>query len=47
MIISKNVIYTDQNNILKTDVIEINIKTRDFKFLMFDKENKIQLTNKQ
>ena len=47
MIISKNVIYTDQNNILKTDVIEINIKTRDFKFLMFDKENKIELTNKQ
>ena len=47
MIISKNVIYTDQNNILETDVIEINIKTKDFKFLMFDKKNKIQLTNKQ
>ena len=40
-------LYTLINNILETDVIEINIKTKDFKFLMFDKKNKIQLTNKQ
>ena len=46
MIISKDVIYTDQNTSLKTDIIEINIKTKDFKFLMFDRNNKVQIINK-
>ena len=46
MIISKNVIYTDAENILKTDVVEINMKSKDFKFFMFDKQKKVQLINK-
>ena len=46
MIISKNVIYTDNNNVLKTDVIDINLKTKDFKFFMLDNNKKVQLINK-
>ena len=45
MIISKNVIYTDSENTLTTDVIEINIKTKDIKFFMYDKNNKVNLIN--
>jgi len=45
MIISKNVIYKNEDNILKTDVIEVNIKTRDTKLFMYDKENKVSLLN--
>ena len=43
MIISKNVIYKNENTILKTDVIEVNIKTRDTKLFMYDKKNKVSL----
>ena len=45
MIISKNVIYKNEDNILKTDVIEVNIKTRDTKLFMYDKKNKVSLLN--
>ena len=45
MIISKNVIYKNSDNILKTDVIEINLKTRDTKLFMYNKENKVSLLN--
>ena len=47
MIISQNVIYTDNTNILKTDVIEININTKDTKFFMYDKNNKVSLKKKK
>ena len=46
MIISKNVIFTDQNNILKTDVIEMNIKTKDTKIFMYEKNKQINIRNK-
>ena len=46
MIISQNVIYSDANNILKTDNIEINLKTKDTKFFMYDKKKKITLESK-
>ena len=46
MIISKNVIFSDNVNVLKTDVIEINIKTKDTRFFMYDKNNKVSLMNK-
>ena len=45
MIISKNVIYKNSDNILKTDVIEVNLKTRDTKLFMYNKENKVSLLN--
>ena len=46
MIISQNVIYTDNSNILKTDVIEIDIDTKDTKFFMYDKNKKVSLKRK-
>ncbi|WP_435149119.1 hypothetical protein [Candidatus Pelagibacter bacterium nBUS_32] len=46
MIISRNVIYTDTENTLKTDVIEINIETKDAKFFMYD-NNKVSIKKKK
>ena len=46
MIISQDVVYTDAVNTLKTDVIEINIDTKDTKFFMYDKNNKVSLKRK-
>ena len=43
MIISQNVIYTDTINTLKTDVIEMNIETKDTKFFMYNKNNKVKI----
>ena len=47
MIISNNVVYKDLENTLKTDVIEINIKTRETKFYMYDKSEKINIVNEK
>jgi|TARA_Y100000389_G_C17312672_1_gene438811 hypothetical protein len=47
MIISRNVIYTDTENTLKTDVIEINIETKDAKFFMYDNNNKVSIKKKK
>ena len=38
MIVSKDVIYTNIENILYADVIEINIRTKDTKIFMYEKE---------
>ena len=46
MIISKNVVYTDKENTLKTDVVEIDIKNKNTKFFMYDMNNKINLKSK-
>ena len=46
MIISKNVVYTTSENILKADVIEINIATKDSKIFMYEKEKKVNIKNK-
>ena len=46
MIISKNVIYTDKKNILKTDVVEIDLETKNANFYMYDKNKKINIINK-
>ena len=45
MIISKNVIFKNNVNTLITDVIEIDIKTKDTKFFMYNKNNKVSLVN--
>ena len=47
MIISKDVVYSDLENILKTDVVKINLETRDINFFMLDKENKIKIINQR
>ena len=46
MIISKNVSYTNLNNTLDADVIELNIKTKDTKIFMHEKEKKVIIKNK-
>ena len=43
MIISKDVIYTKNNNMLKADVIEIDIKTKDTKIFMHEKNDKVNI----
>ena len=45
MIISKKVSYNNLNNILKADVIEMNLKTKDTKIFMYEKEKKVKITN--
>ncbi len=46
MIISRNVIYTNLENILKADVIEINITTKDTKIFMFQDNKKVNIKSK-
>ena len=41
MIISDNVVFSDSDNVLKTDVVEIDIKTKNTKFYMYDKDHKV------
>ena len=47
MIISKNVIYTNLENILKADVVEINLKTKDSKIFMYEKNKKVNIQSKK
>ena len=43
MIISKNVVYTNLENILKGDVIEINIETKDTKIYRYNTKDKVNI----
>ena len=45
MVISRNVVYTNDKNILKTDVVEIDIKTKDTKIFMYDEKEKVNVKN--
>ena len=46
MIISKNVVYTNLKGILKADVFEIDIKTKDAKIFMLEDSQKINVKEK-
>ncbi len=46
MIISRNVVFTNAGNIMKADVIEINISTKDTKIFMYEKEEKVNIKSK-
>ncbi len=46
MIISKNVIYNNLKNILEADVIEMNIKTKDTKVFMHEKNKQVNIKSK-
>ena len=46
MLISKNVIYSDDKNLLETDAIEINIEDKDIRFFMHKKKDKVKIINK-
>ena len=46
MSITKNVIYNNLKNILKADVVEINIKTKDTKIYMHEQNKKVNIKSK-
>ena len=46
MIISKKVVYTNLENILKADVIEINVTTKDTKIFMYKDNKKVNIKSK-
>ena len=46
LIISKNVIFTNDRHILKADSLEINITSKDAKIFMHEKGKKINIKNK-
>ena len=40
-------VYTNFDNILKTDVIEIDINTKDTKIFMYEEEAKVNIKSKK
>ena len=46
MTISKNVVYTNSENVLKADVVEIDLKTKDSKIFMYEKNKKVNIKSK-
>ena len=45
MIVTKDVVYTNINNILKADVMEMNLTTKDIKIFMHSENNKVNVKN--
>ena len=43
LIISKNVVYTNLDNILKADVVELNTITKDTKIFMYNSNEKVNI----
>ena len=43
LIISKNVVYTSPDNILKADVVELDTITKNTKIFMYDTRNKVNI----
>ena len=43
LLISKKVVYTNLENILKADVVEMNIKTKDTKIFMYEDQKKVNI----
>tara|TARA_B100000886_G_scaffold137090_1_gene92618 strand:- start:2740 stop:3315 length:576 start_codon:yes stop_codon:yes gene_type:complete len=43
LLISKEVVYTNLENILKADVVEMNIKTKDTKIFMYENQKKVNI----
>ena len=47
MIISRKVVYTNPENILKADVVEINVTTKDTKIFMYKNNKKVNIKSKE
>ena len=43
MLISRKVVYTNLENILKADAVEMNIKTKDTKIFMYENQKKVNI----
>ena len=46
IIVSKNIVFTTGENVLKADVIEIDTKTKDTKIFMHEENKKIIIKNR-
>ena len=46
LIISKNVVYTNPNNILKADVVQLDTITKDTKIFMHNSEDKVNIESR-
>ena len=46
MVISRDIVYTNLDNILHADVLEMNIETKDTKIFMYENEKKVNIKNK-
>ena len=46
IIVSKNIIFTSGENVLKADVIEIDTKTKDAKIFMYEESKQVNIKNK-
>ena len=46
MVISRNIIYTNPENILLADVLEMNIQTKDTKIFMYEDKDKVKIKSK-
>ena len=47
MVISRNIVYTNPENILLADVLEMNIQTKDTKIFMYEDKNKVKIKSKK
>ena len=47
MIISENVIYSNSENIMKADIIQMDISTKDTKIYMYENTKKVNVKSKQ
>jgi len=47
MLMSRKIIYTNINNILEADAIEINLDTKDTRIYMFQNDNKVNIRSKK
>ena len=46
MIISRKVVYTNFDNILKADVVEMDLETKNTKIFMYEQNRKVNIKNK-
>ena len=46
IIVSKNIIFTTPENVLKADVIKIDTKTKDTKIFMHEENKKVNIKNR-
>lgn len=46
MVISRDIVYTNLDNILVADVLEMNIETKDTKIFMYENKKKVNIKNK-
>ena len=46
MIISRDVVYANLKNILKADVVEMNLKTKDTKIFMYENKKKVNIKSR-